>query len=357
MRVQMPCTIGLLLFMGCAVTSDALANPMLSKPDAFYGTAEAKEVAENLLAHQLDNGGWPKNYDWGKKISEKDLQQLVADKKKVEEATFDNAATHSEIRYMGKMYQATKEPHYKEAALKGLHFMLSAQYPNGGFPQFPCRKKGYYVHVTYNDGAMIGVLEVLRNVGEGKLLAEMTDDELREKCRRSLAKGIDCILKSQIRFEGKPALWCAQHDKDSLQPVKARAYELPSFSGSESVGIVRFLMSVEKPSAEIIASIEGAIAFFERLKLKGICVESKQLPDGTQDRVVVEDPNAKPMWARFYDLKTLKPIFCSRDGVPREKLSDISFERRNGYSWLGYYASSLLEKEYPAWKNRIGKGV
>jgi pectinesterase len=340
-----------LLALTCATLVQA-GNALLSEPASFYGTEEAKRIAETVLAYQHDNGGWPKNYDWKKELSDADKKRLLEEKKRPEDTTFDNAATHSEIRFLDKMYHATKKPCYKEAALKGLHFMLRSQYPNGGFPQFPCRTKGYYIQVTYNDGAMIGVLEVLRQIHEGKLLADICDDAMRARCGQAVQKGIGCILKSQIRVEGKPTLWCAQHDKETLEPVIARSYELPSFSGSESVGIVRFLMSVEKPSPEIVASIEGAIAFFERLKLKGIRVESKLQADGTKDAVVVDDPAAKPMWARFYDLKTLKPIFCSRDGVPREKLSDISFERRNGYSWLGYYPASLLEKDYPAWKSR-----
>jgi PelA/Pel-15E family pectate lyase len=343
------------LFMLLAWTGVALVqagNRLLSEPAAFYGTEEAKRIAETVLIYQHANGGWPKNYDWKKELSDTDKKRLLEEKKRPEDTTFDNAATHSEIRFLDKMFQATKNPSYKEAALKGLHFILRSQYPNGGFAQFPCRTKGYYIHVTYNDGAMIGVLEVLRQIQEGKLLADIADDAIRTTCGQAVQKGIGCILKSQIRVEGKPALWCAQHDKETLAPVIARSYELPSFSGSESVGIVRFLMSLEKPSPEIVASIEGAVAFFEQLKLKGIRVESKRLPDGTSDAVVVDDPHARPMWARFYDLKTLKPIFCSRDGVPREKLSDISFERRNGYSWLGYYAASLLERDYPAWKIR-----
>jgi PelA/Pel-15E family pectate lyase len=341
------------LFMLLALTRVALVhagNAILSEPVSFYGTDEAKRIAENLLVYQHDNGGWPKNYDWKKELTEADKKRLLEEKKRPEDTTFDNAATHSEIRFLDKMFQVTKKPCYKEAALKGLHFILRSQYPNGGFPQFPCRTKGYYIHVTYNDGAMIGVLTVLKQISERQILGDVIDEALRKSCEQAVKKGIDCILKSQIRVEGKPALWCAQHDKETLAPVIARSYELPSFSGSESVGIVRFLMSLETPSPEIIASIEGAIAFFERLKLKGIRVESKRLTDGTSDAVVVDAPDAKPMWARFYDLKTLKPIFCSRDGVPREKLSDISFERRNGYSWLGYYAASLLEKDYPAWK-------
>jgi pectinesterase len=329
------------------------SNP-LSAPESFYKTDEAKVIAATLLLYQHDNGGWPKNYDWNKMLSDSDKKKLLDEKKLDEDTTFDNSATHTEIRFLDKMYGATKNPLYKEAALKGLHFILNAQYPNGGFAQFPCRKKGYYIQITYNDGAMIGVLDVLKQINEGKLLTDVVDPELRTRCGQSVEKGIACILKTQIQVEGKPALWCAQHDKETLAPVIARAYELPSFSGSESVGIARFLMSIDKPSTEVVASIEGAVAFFERLKIKGIRVETNQLADGTKDRVVVDDPAAPPMWARFYDLKTLKPFYCSRDGVPREKLSDISFERRNGYSWLGYYPASLLEKDYPAWKKRIG---
>lgn len=328
-------------------------NP-LSEPDSYYTTDEAKGIAATILLYQHDNGGWPKNYDWNKTLSDADKKKLLSEKTRDEESTFDNRATHSEIRFLDKMYRATKNTVYKDSALRGLHFILKSQYPNGGFAQFPCRKKGYYIQITFNDGAMIGVLDVLKQINEGKLLADTVDDAMRAKCGQAVQKGIACILKAQIRVDGKPSIWCAQHDKDTLVPVIARSYELPSFSGSESVGIVRFLMSIDKPSPEVIASIEGAVAFFERLKIKGIRVEAKQLADGTKDHIVVDDPAAPPMWARFYDLKTLKPFFCSRDGVPREKLSDISFERRNGYSWLGYYAASLLEKDYPAWQKRIG---
>jgi hypothetical protein len=86
-----------------------------------------------------------------------------------------------------------------------------------------------------------------------------------------------------------------------------------------------------------------ALAWFERSKLQGIklvSVEDAAQPDGF-DRIVVQDPTAPPMWARFYDIPTNRPIFCSRDGVPKRTLAEISYERRNGYSWLGYYAQGL----------------
>lgn len=342
-----------ILMCGC-VAGYCSGNALLSESARFYRTDEAKRIAANVLLYQCENGGWPKNADWKKELSVSDKQKRLEEKKRDEDATFDNSATHSEIRFLGKMYTATKNSRYKDAALKGVHFMLDAQYPNGGFAQFPCRTKGYYIQITFNDGAMVGVLDVLKQMDEGRLLRDVADEALRARCGTAVQKGIACILKAQIRVDGNPSLWCAQHDKDTLEPVMARSYELPSFSGAESVGIVRFLMSVERPSPDIVAAIEGAVAFFERLKLRGIRVTTKKLADGTTDRVVVNDPDAPPLWARLYDLKTLKPIFCSRDGIPREKLSDISFERRNGYSWLGYYAADLLKKDYPAWRKRVG---
>ena len=122
-------------------------------------------------------------------------------------------------------------------------------------------------------------------------------------------------------------VWCAQHDEIDFAPRKARSYELPSFSGAESAGIVRLLMTIPKPTPEIIASINGAIAFFERAKITGfreIKVDDPNSPKGW-DKRVIEDPMAPPMWARFYDLKTIKPIYVDRDGIPRDKLSDIGY--------------------------------
>jgi PelA/Pel-15E family pectate lyase len=70
--------------------------------------------------------------------------------------------------------------------------------------------------------------------------------------------------------------------------------------------------------------------------------------------VVVQDPAAPPLWARFYEIGTNRPIFSGRDGVVRYSLAEIELERRVNYSWLGPYAADLLAKDYPAWKARVG---
>ncbi|MFN5058109.1 MAG: pectate lyase, partial [Verrucomicrobiota bacterium] len=166
-------------------------------------------------------------------------------------------------------------------------------------------------------------------------------------------RGIACILKCQIVVEGQPTVWCAQHDEKTFAPAKARSYELPSFSGSESVGIVRLLMSLENPSAEIRASIEGAVTWFEAHRLKGQRLKTTKTLLGGSDLEMVPDPAAPDLWARFYDLKTGAPYVCDRDGVPKPKLADIGHERRNGYSWFGEYPRDLLAKDYPAWKKKL----
>ena len=64
---------------------------------------------------------------------------------------------------------------------------------------------------------------------------------------------------------------------------------------------------------------------------------------------MIDDPNAAPIWARFYDLKTNKPFVAGRDGIPRESLEEIPAERRNGYSWYGAYGVPV-EQGYKTWK-------
>lgn len=319
----------------------------LSQSPSFYGTSEAKRIADNVLLYQRSNGGWQKNYDRAKVLNPTD-HPAIAKKKSSNDTTIDNGATYAEVQFLARVYQATHTDKYKSACLRGIQFLLNAQYPNGGWPQYYPIKRGYSSHITFNDNAMIGVMRTLELVARDRQLFNFVTDDIRQHSETALKNGLDCILKCQIVVNGKKTAWCAQHDEVTLLPAKARSYELASISGSESVGVVRYLMSIDKPSPQIIAAINSAVQWFNQSKLQGIKVVTQQTPTG-KDRVVINDPAAPPLWARFYDLKTNQPIFCSRDGIPRAHLKDISFERRNGYSWLGNYPSRLLQKEYPLW--------
>jgi PelA/Pel-15E family pectate lyase len=335
-----------LLFLACLVlgpllTADESARRFLQKPDSWFASAEAKKVAAIILSFQTDAGGWPKNTDTISKAYSGDRAKL--------QPTFDNKATVDELRFMARMFNATQDATYRKSFDRGLAYVLSAQYANGGWPQFFPLRKGYYDRITFNDGAMVRILQFVREVATEKTYAFL-EPKTRAACLKAFDLGIACILKCQIIVDGKPTAWCAQHDEKTFAPAKARSYELASFSGSESVGIVRLLMSLENPSVEVRASIEGAIAWFETHKVVGQRLDKQTDKDGKPDLVMTPDAQAPALWARFYDLKTGQPYVCDRDGVPKPKLADIGHERRNGYSWFGEYARDLLNKDYPAWK-------
>jgi len=346
----------LLCFATSVVADETISwKACLSQPDGWYSSAEAVRIADNVLAYQLACGGWPKNVDMAAPLD-------TAAKAKLREArgergTIDNGATHTQIRFLARVAEGTGEARFREGMLTGVDFLLAAQYPSGGWPQMFPSPEGYRRNITFNDGAMISAMQVLHDVSLGVDSFALVDEPRRLDAAAAVERGIDCILKCQIIVGGRPTVWCAQHDPATFAPTSARTYELPSFSGAESVGIVRFLMQLDEPGPAIIASIEGAIDWFERAKITGIRVDRREdpsLPRGW-DKVVVEDPNAPPLWARFYDLKSNRPFFCSRDGVPRDHLADIDDERRTGYAWYGVLPQALLERDYPRWKERWGQ--
>ena len=308
---------------------------------------------ETMLAYQRQSGGWPKNYDRSRKLTSSQQRDLRRQRSQ-DDATIDNGATHTEIHLLAEAFTHTADPRLEKAALDGIKYLLGGQMDNGGWPQQFPGGRGYATQITFNDDAMIGVMDLLKNIADGHRLFSFVPGRTRRECAEAVERGIACILKCQVVVDGTPTSWCAQHDRHTLRPCRARSYELPSLSGSESVGIVRFLMRIEKPDEKITRAIESAIAWFERSKLTGLRLErkaDKSKPNGF-DYVVVKDPAAPPLWARFYDLRSNEPIFCGRDGVPKKSLAGIPHERRTGYSWLGPYAHDLLVRDLPRWRQQ-----
>ena len=68
---------------------------------------------------------------------------------------------------------------------------------------------------------------------------------------------------------------------------------------------------------------------------------------------VSPDPAAPPIWARFYELGTNRPLFMGRDSVPHYALAGIEQERRGGYAFYGDWPASLVEKDYPRWRAKL----
>ena len=319
----------------------------------WYWSEEALRIAGNLLAYQHDNGGFEKNIDMALPLENPRLEQVL--KRKPEgETTIDNDATWSQIRYLAKVHLQTHEPQYAFALRTGFRYLLAAQYKNGGWPQFYPLRHGYWDHITYNDEAMIGVMRVLRDIAEGEAEWALFTAEERRQAEAAVKRGIEVILKTQVKVAGKLTVWCAQHDEVTLAPAMARKYELVSLSGSESVGVVEFLMEISRPSPEVIKAVQGAGEWFGRSKVEGIEVKTVQAPETPKgvDRVVVTNPGAPPQWARFYEIETNRPIFSGRDSVKKYSMAEIEYERRNGYRWYTDRPARLLSEEYPAWRKK-----
>lgn len=325
--------------------------------DAFMGTAEATRVGDNLLFYQHETGGWPKNMRLQDPLTDNVRKKVDEMKKGKRYATIDNKGTTTEIIYLSRLYNATKDERYLDAVLRGFDYLFKAQYANGGWPQFFPLSKGYYTHITYNDDAMVNVLKVMRDAAKGKAPFTFLPDSVKAKAQASLDKGVDCILKTQVVQDGHKTVWCAQYDENTLQPADARAFELASLSGQESDDIVLFLMSLSKPSMEIRQCIEDAVAWFKKSKITGIQIEKYTNGDGKKDIRVVpcaqDDAPCDPLWARFYTLDDNRPFFCDRDGVKRYSLDEIGYERRNGYSWYNNDGMDVL-KRYETWRQKYG---
>jgi PelA/Pel-15E family pectate lyase len=194
---------------------------------------------------------------------------------------------------------------------------------------------------------------LMDDVAQEKEPFDSVDPERRERAAAAFAKGIECILKCQVVVDGQRTVWCAQHDENTFAPAPARAFEPVSLSGHESVGLVRCLMRVDNPSPEIVDAVRAAVKWFTDVKIEGIRVVTVETPEG-RDRAVKVDPSAPPIWARFYEIGTNRPIFTGRSRVVHYRYDQIERERRMGYAYYGDWPEDLLGKEYRAWAERWG---
>ena len=311
-------------------------------------------VAENMLLLQTASGGWSKHYhekkvDYARSYDAGERAALRAPDRH-DDATIDNKATTSEIAYLVQAHARTGNPAYLDGARRGVEYLLRAQYPNGGWPQFYPDHSSYRHQITLNDDAMVHVITLLQDIAEGREgMAALTTD-YGERAAAAARCGIDTLLALQVRIDGEPTIWAAQYDETTLQPAKARAYELPSLAVAESVGVVRLLMRQPGPDARTIAAIESAARWLEAHRLHDLALERIEAPveETGKDVLVVARPGAS-LWARFYDLERQQPLFVDRHSKP-VAFAELPNERRTGYAWYGTWPEKLLAQELPRWR-------
>jgi PelA/Pel-15E family pectate lyase len=246
--------------------------------------------------------------------------------------------------------------------LRGLDFTFTAQHPSGGFPHSFPSQEDYRPYLTFADDVLPDLLRTLRQIASGQKPFDFLDGTRRQRAAEAFARGDACILKLQIRQNGALTVWAGQYHNVTLEPVGARAFELPALVSRESVAVVRYLMSIENPSPEVIAAVEGAVAWFRHVEIHGLRLETFDAEPvkytwhtSMTDRRTVADSSAPPLWARFYDLETSEPFLANRDGQRVKTLGEVQRERRSGYDWYGTWPAEFLSKDYPAWKARVAR--
>jgi len=335
---------------------DRVIEPVPDQPR--YNESDYIQIADNILLFQKTNGGWAKNYDM-QAILNQDQINAVKESKQHSNTTFDNGATHGQISYLAEVYSRTNIEKYKVGCIKGIEFTLKAQYDNGGWPQFSPDTSGYRKHITFNDNAMTGIMNMFHKIVTGDLDYCFVKGDLLDKIKIAYKLGIECILNCQIIEHNIKTAWCQQHDQKNFMPREARNFEKPSICNRESVALTKFLMLIHNPSAEIINAVESSMKWYHDSEIHGIREEWIEAEEETfiyhktkYDKIIIEDDKAPRIWARFYELGTHVPIFCGRDGIVRYSMSEIDRDRRTGYGWY-VYDPEELDTLYAEWKRKI----
>lgn len=331
------------------------ASMPLDKPAAWYGSEAARAVVANILSFQTPSGGWGKNQPRDRPPRQKG-QGYVADNNNKQATpgdfdaaqdarwtyvgTVDNDATITEIRFLAKaapQLPADLAGACRQAAERGLRYLLAAQFPNGGWPQVWPLQGGYHDAITFNDNAVVEVAELMAWASRGEAELGFLPADLKAAAGVAYDRAVQLLLATQVRVNGRLTLWGQQHDPLTLAPSSARNYEPPALSAGESARALEFLMQQPDPSPAVIEAVRAGAS-----TLRELAVRDRAFVKVDDARRLVDKPGAGPIWARYYDAATLKPVFGDRDKSLHDDVNDISAERRNGYNWWGSWGVKAL---------------
>jgi len=329
----------------------------VDRPSEWYGTAEARRIADIVVSFQTPAGGWSKNLNLadharraGEHYAGNNLSRFLSpgdfdtprDPDWNYVGTLDNDATNTQLEFLARVasQEVTDGAAYRASFLRGVGYLLAAQYPNGGWPQVYPLEGGYHDAITFNDGAMCETLRLLHRVAEGARPYTFVPADVRKRAAKAVEHGVDCILATQVVVNGKRTVWCQQHDPLTLQPVAGRNYEPAAQSSAESATVLEFLMDLPKPRPAVAVAVADGVAWLEKVAIRGKSYSRGQLQD---------NPDAPAIWARFYEIGTDRPVFGDRDKTIHDNVEELSPERRRGYAWYGMAPRAAIDR-YRNWR-------
>ncbi|HXC55845.1 MAG TPA: pectate lyase [Rhizomicrobium sp.] len=325
------------------------ASMPLDRDATWYGTPQARHVADVIASFQTPAGGWGKNQSRsgalrlpGQAYVPNNISHYLApgdfdtprDPNWNYVGTLDNDATTTELNFLALVAKQAAGPDgdaYRASFVRGVRYLLAAQFPNGGWPQVWPLEGGYHDAITFNDNAVTLAAALLTAVGSNEGGSyEFVPGDLRRQAAAAAHHALDCILATQIVANGRRTLWGQQHDALTLQPVSARNFEPPMLASEESADLLVYLMSLPDPSPELVGAIHAGARWLKDAAIMGYAWTGRDTPQG---RELVQQAGAGPLWARYYTADTMKPVFGDRDKTIHDAVGELTLERRNGYNW------------------------
>jgi hypothetical protein len=312
--------------------------------DPFYLEA-ARETAHGLVRGQLRSGGWTYVIDFSAEGRRKTAYRDSGTNNGRNVTTLDDDTTQSALRFLMRTDRALRFQNgsIRDSIEYGLDALLKAQYPNGAWPQgferppdpaaFPAKKASYpetwprtwpgseryWLRYTLNDNSLATTIETLLEARRiyREAAADPKFQQLAERCRGAAQKAGDFLLLAQMP-EPQPG-WAQQYDFD-MHPAWARKFEPPSITGGESRGALQMLLMVYRETGErrFLEPIPPALEYFRRSRLS----------DGRL--------------ARFYELRSNKPLYFTKDYVLTYKDDDMPTH----YAFKVPDWTGAIEREY-----------
>jgi PelA/Pel-15E family pectate lyase len=327
--------------MGLSAWSPAPAGPdfrMTSEmTGAWLASPAAHQLADAIISFQTPSGGWSKAVDYtrpralGHSYASATTWSWIA--------TFDNGATTEQMRLLGAVTTAQADSSQRAAFAAALDYIATAQFPNGCWPQVYPLEGSYHDAATFNDHIATRILMLLRAVSAGAY--PFTTQAERTRAQLAIDRAVACIVAAQVTVAGRKTVWGQQHDPITLRPVKGRSYEPAALCSLESAGLVDRLIDVPAPSPAVVSAVQAAVSWLRERAIYGYRYDARG--------ELIAQQGAGPLWARFYQIGTNRPIFSDRDGVIRYDLREVGEERRGGYAWYVDAPAATLAR-YEAWQ-------
>ena len=364
--------------------------------------------------YQNKDGGWAKT-NTGYNLVDPEFAELIP----YGPSSIDNNATILQIIYLSRLIHTYTEmpeefqdiPDIEEKMTtiekgfwKAIKYVLDAQTEEGGWRQYWPYSVGYFKEVTYNDNAMVQMMNILLDIVEpdvseseiGKFMAHdmdwarerllkepeadvlkqgdmvITYEAIKEAWDKALSYTLEHQIVTDYKGEEMKTAWSLQYDPETGEPSGGRAFELPAIGTTESQVIVQLLQRIPNPTPEICEAINTFNEWVELLGVTGM--RDVDVKDRTREldkdrRFIIDKESPYRMYGRFYGLDTtgeyyrenygmteeleeegFYPVYSGRDQIAHLNHNLTPVERRSGYGFLKADCGKYVKSDYAEWE-------